>query len=381
MRVPVPFTWQEEYLLKGGSKPVTRVFGDLMSIDVPEYGYEDAPSVVSWIETNGEPDGVRNRVDVRMVDGQFYAQVANRMYPAADFIKEYLEDASGRLEYSRLFQHLIQSSYGNTHKHSQAFDDALKSTMRGAKGDVAPVAKMIEHMLCSDREMREREFRSVAENLAIIDGAVWTKASEPTVVIRDYVRPANAVWNGTRDTVACAISASRPSYGSRFISGDIGVSIGLPDTTSVYSMLDWEEACQVHAAIVHPNPDRYTVKRYFEDVVIHDPSVFRFDAVCSPVSRTVAYAVKSFGKDMEAWSRGEANMYMDIRDSLAEFEDTGDVSPLERSVELLRAFMARAGRLDPVARASVMEGLNRWTLDDAGITLAVNDRRDTRSYP
>jgi hypothetical protein len=372
MRISVPFTWREEYLLKGGAKPVAKVFGDLMMVDVPEYRAEDAPSVVSWTETNGDPRAMSNRIDIRMIGDHFYTQAADRMHPAASFAGHRLENAFGRDDYRRLFQGLLHSPTGNYQKHVAAFDNAIRPVL---KVDVAPSAKSIEYVLTSDKETREGQFKSVAENLAIIDGSVWIKGSEPTVVIHDDVKPQDQVWNGTRATVACAINVFRPSYGSRFVSGNIGISIGLPDTTSIYSMLDWEEACAAHAAIVHPNRDRYTIKRCFEDVVIHDPSVFSFDPICSPVSRTVAYALDAFGKDMEAWSRGEANMFLDVRDLLAEFDETGDVLSLERSVVLLRGFMGRTHRLGANARAAVSKGLDQWPMDDAGIEVAFNQRK------
>ncbi|MCV9964221.1 hypothetical protein OIU34_20255 [Pararhizobium sp. BT-229] len=372
MHAMIPFTWQAEYLLKGGAKSVTRVFGELMAVDIPEYSAEEAPAVVSWLETNGEPSGVRNPIDVRMIDGQFYMQATNRMFHAAGFGKDRLNGPVNE-DYKRLFHHLTYFG-GNVQKHLDAFSDAL-NPVRGRKRDVAPATETIEHILSDDRERREQLFRAVAEDIAIIDGAVWTRVCEPTVVIHDDVKPENAVWNGTVDTVACAICVSRPAYGERFVSGIIGISIGLPDTTTVYSIADWEEACAAHAEIAHPRPDRYTQKRYFEDVQIHDPSVLGFDPVCSPVARTVAYALNAFGKDMAEWTRGAATMFMDIRDALEEFETSGDVPSLEHAVKLLSAFMDRAGTLDTSAQARVKRGLARYTLDDAGIALSVGEGR------
>lgn len=380
MQAMIPFTWQAEYLLKGGVKPVTRVFGELMAVDIPEFSSADASAVVSWIETNGEPGGVRNPIDVRMIDGQFYMQAADRMFPAAGFEKDYLKDGPLREGYTRMFHALLHSG-GNVQKHHDAFRTALLP-VRGRKGDVAPAAETIEHVLSHDRERREQLFRQVAEDIAIIDGAVWTRVCEPTIVIHDDVRPENAVWNGTVDTVACAICVSRPTYGTRFVSGTIGISIGLPDTTTVYAVTDWEEACADHAAIQHPVANRYALRRYFEDVQIHDPSVLRFDPECSPVARTVAYALSAFGKDMAAWSRGDATMFMDVRAALEEFETSGDVQSLEHAVELLSAFMERSRTLDTSALARVKRGLARYTLDDARVALTVGEgRRVTSAHP
>lgn len=377
MRAMVPFTWEEEYLLKGGLKPTTKVYGELMAIDIPEFSAVEAPPVVSWMETNGVPGGVRNLIDIRMIDGQFYMQVADRMFPAGDFGKDLL-NGPPNASYQRLFIELLYSK-GNLQKHFDAFRCALAPVR--AKGDVPPAAETIQHVLSNDKERRELLFRAVAEDIAIIDGAVWSRVSEPVVVIQDEVKPPTAVWNGIVEWVACAISTSQPSYGARFDSGNIRTSIDLPGTSTLYSISDWEEAITAHANIVHPVRQRYELVRYFENVEIHDPSVIRFDPVCNPVSRTVAYALQAFGKDMATWSRGEANMYLDIRDALEEFEASGDVPSLERAVELLTAFMDRSFSLNPSANARVRQLLARWTLDDAGIAFDVGERRDAHRQP
>lgn len=371
MRAMVPFTWEEEYLLKGGLKPTTKVYGELMAIDIPEFSAAEAPPVVSWIETNGMAGGVRNPIDIRMIDGHFYMQVANRMFPAGDFEKDFLNGPPNE-SYQRLFIDILRSK-GILQKHLDAFRWAI-APVRG-KGDVPPAPETIEHVLSNDRERREVLFRAVAEDIVIIDGAVWSRVSEPVVVIQDEVKPPNAVWNGMVETVACAISTSRPSYGARFVSGNIGISIDLPGTSTVYSISDWEEAIAAHARIVHPVRQRYELVRYFENVEIHDPSVLRFDPVCNPVSRTVAYALEAFGKDMATWSRGETNLYLDIREALTDFETSGDVPSLERAVELLTAFMDRSVSLHSGANARVRQLLARWTLDDAGIAFDVGERR------
>jgi hypothetical protein len=372
MRAMIPFTWQEEYLLKGGVKPVTRVFSDLMVLEIPEFCATEAPPVVSWIETDGEAGGARNPIDVRMIDGQFYMQAANRMAPAADFGGDCLNGPVNE-QYRRMFHHLAYLG-GNVQKHLDAFSAALGS-VSAPRGDVAPSGEGVELFLSNDREARERLFRDAAEGFVIIDGAVWIRVCEPTVVIHDDVKLGNAVWNGTVDTVTCAICVTSSVYGERFVSGTSGISIGLPDTTTIYSITEWVEAAAAHRRIVHPRQDRYRLTRHFEDVQIHDPTVLRFDPVCSPVSRTISYALKAFGTDMASWSRGEANMFMDIRDELAEFEASGDVQSLERAVQLTVAFMERSYCLDASAKARVTHGLARWTLDDAGIALSAGERQ------
>jgi hypothetical protein len=372
-----PFTWQADYLLKGGTRPVTRVFGESMAVEVPEFTSDEAPAVMSWVERLSEFSSARNSLDVRMIDGNFYMQVADRMLPAVSFGEEMLKHGYRNDAFTRMFHSILQSK-GNWTKHLDAFH-AAQLHKRSGKGETTPSDDMIEHVLSHDRERREEQFRAVAEGVVIIDGAVWSRVCEPTIVIHDGLKE-NVVWNGTINTVSCAICVSKPTYDTRFVSGDIGISIGLPDTTAVYPITDWDNASAVHAAIAHPAENRYVLRRFFEDVRIHDPSVFRFDPICNPVARTVTYALAAFGKSMAKWSSHDIGVYMDVRSGLEEFEATGNVRSLEQAVDNLREFMDRSGSLDATALVRVKRSLALHTLDDAEIAFPIDDKT-TLSYP
>lgn len=234
------------------------------------------------------------------------------------------------------------------------------------------------HILVGDRwrsrEAQERRFREAIGSLIILDGHVWKKVSEPVIVVHNDVALQNGVWNGVIGTVLCGVHVGPRRYGYRAMFPTMALNLDLPSITTIYKMADWEDAVAAHSAIVNPQPERYSLRRFFEDVVIHDHAALHFDPVCSPVERIIGYAIDKFGSHVGQWSREAIGQYVDIKEGLLAYATGGDVAGLERACDLLSLLLRAADRLPAVAVAKVMSELDSWKLDDAGIALDVGGR-------
>lgn len=375
MRVNLPFTWHAEYLAVGGSKATAKVFAEMVEVDIPEYDVREASAVASWTETAAREEGPRNRVVVRMVGDDLYRQAANPILSPERISREALLHGIDAERYREMMPYsLFRTDHGQ--KHSAVLYEALAGrATHCVPEDWQPQG--IEHWLAHGRERRRAEFHKAVSELAIIDGSVWTRVAEPKIIIHDDVVPQGRVWNGFPTVVACAVTTLQGRYGERSV-GAIGLDIDLPDTTTIYALADWEEALAHHAAIDHPDRERYSKGVYFEDVEIAEPGIFRFDAVCSPAARIAGYALKAFETDMSKWSRGDASLFMDARDALERFHDTDEVASLEHAKGLLQAFLERGPSVQSTAMAVVKRGLQRHPLDNAAIAIPVFQRQPDR---
>lgn len=369
MRALFPYAWQVDYMLVGGARPASRVYGDLLSVDVPEYSLSDAPEIASWTETDGIPGGRRNRVEVRLVDGEFFAPATDGLTPIDRFGADMLTDRH-RVRFAPLAM-LFRDIVFETRSPQKIWSlmSELVGGTDGKKADSPPRPDTVDFVIHDDRDRQASMFADVASSLAIIDGAVWKKGHEPTVVMNHDLPPADAVWRGMINTVGLNVNVGTTRYGRRMSTPMIGVSIGLPEVTSVFGLADWEEAVAAHEAFDHPNQDRWTKTRYFEDVEIADRSALSFDPDCDAVARHVEHAVLKFAEDIAVWPRASVERYLGMRQGVETFRTAGDIGSLEEAFATMREIAASQAVINPSVRAVALEACRSLSLDNAGIAL------------
>ncbi|MBY3432787.1 hypothetical protein HFN89_01175 [Rhizobium laguerreae] len=309
---------------------------------VKEVSASDAPVVLSW---NVNDRSSQMRHEVRFFDGSFYvpAMAMHDVFPVKYvneiFGKKDLPSAPGvRSSMHAKLTNLSKARFDTPGSQDESI--ALQRVLREGFFIPAVLDSDVERVVESSEEDRRAAAAKLLEDVLVVRRDLWIRVSEPRFLLRrpeptgdgDNYKPSADIYFGPT-------GAGDPLYptATRLIGG--------PLLSKFYSPTDLV-AFDDDAASEGVDYD-------FKNIVVHDPSVFTIDWDLNARARLVDFAVRSLAPEIGNQSASTAIAFLDARDAVIRFHETGERSVIDEAVEthlpmLVASFEGKADTISEV---------------------------------